>query len=265
MFKENYHTHTKYCDGKNTVEEMVESAYKLGFTALGFSGHSYLDFACDWCMTREDTEKYKNEINTFKQQYKGKMDIYCGTELDCYSDTVNPADFDFTIGSVHYIKAGDEYLPVDSSIDEQKKAADKYFGGSLIEYAVAYFNIVADVLDMTGADIIGHFDLVTKFNENDIYFDTKDTRYISAWKKAVDKLIEYKKPFEINTGAIARGVRKTPYPAMDIAKYIDSKGGYFIVTSDCHDCNMLDFGFEEAYSNYSDFRIVSFSDIMRNK
>ena len=36
----NYHTHTKYCDGKNTPDEMVQRAIELGFTHLGFSEHS---------------------------------------------------------------------------------------------------------------------------------------------------------------------------------------------------------------------------------
>ena len=43
-WKRNYHTHTDFCDGQNTPEEMAEAAAKKGFPALGFSGHSYTDF-----------------------------------------------------------------------------------------------------------------------------------------------------------------------------------------------------------------------------
>ncbi len=35
----NYHTHTTYCDGKNTPEEIVLCAIEKGFTSIGFSGH----------------------------------------------------------------------------------------------------------------------------------------------------------------------------------------------------------------------------------
>ena len=52
-WKRNYHTHTDFCDGQNTPEEMAEAAAKKGFTALGFSGHSYTDFATFYCMTPE--------------------------------------------------------------------------------------------------------------------------------------------------------------------------------------------------------------------
>ena len=37
-WKRNYHTHTDFCDGQNTPEEMAEAAAKKGFIALGFSG-----------------------------------------------------------------------------------------------------------------------------------------------------------------------------------------------------------------------------------
>lgn len=41
MELKNFHTHTTYCDGKNTAEEMILAAINQGFTALGFSGHSH--------------------------------------------------------------------------------------------------------------------------------------------------------------------------------------------------------------------------------
>ena len=39
--KGNLHTHTTYCDGNNSPEEMVLDAISAGFNVLGFSGHSY--------------------------------------------------------------------------------------------------------------------------------------------------------------------------------------------------------------------------------
>jgi len=65
-------------------------------------------------------------------------------------------------------------------------------------------------------------------------FDEKNERYIRAWQAAVDKLIEANIPFEINSGAISRGYRTTPYPSKDIMDYIIKKGGRFIYSSDSH-------------------------------
>lgn len=265
MFKENFHSHTRYCDGKNTPEEMVTGALEKGFTALGFSGHAFIDaFDCEWCMSEEGSLQYINEINNIKNKYKDVIKIYCGTELDYFCSKL-PGEYEYTIGSVHYLFEGNEYLAVDSSLKEQQEAADRHFGSSLIEYAVRYFELAGGVCDKFNADIIGHFDIVSKFNENDCSFDTKDKRYIKAWTDAVDRLIPFNKPFEINTGAIARGVRLTPYPALDIADYIHSKGGFFILTSDCHDSRLLDYWFDEAVKMYSKYNIVNFSEIIKSK
>ena len=41
MINTNFHTHTTFCDGKDTPEQMVLAAIQKGFSALGFSGHAY--------------------------------------------------------------------------------------------------------------------------------------------------------------------------------------------------------------------------------
>ena len=44
MFPSTVHTHTTYCDGKNTPEQMIQSAIRQGLSVIGFSGHSYVPF-----------------------------------------------------------------------------------------------------------------------------------------------------------------------------------------------------------------------------
>jgi histidinol-phosphatase (PHP family) len=105
---------------------------------------------------------------------------------------------------------------------------------------------MADVIRKTGADIIGHFDLVTKFIEVGAPIDTAHPRYIRAWKSAADALIRTGKPFEINTGAISRGYRNAPYPASDILHYIAKNGGRAILSSDTHAKENFAFRFDEA-------------------
>ncbi len=57
----NYHTHTTFCDGENSPEEMVLAAIDAGLPELGFSGHSHLEGEPDWTMralrARRSTEK----------------------------------------------------------------------------------------------------------------------------------------------------------------------------------------------------------------
>ena len=66
-------------------------------------------------------------------------------------------------------------------------------------------------------DIVGHFDLVTKFNEVSMFFDENDPRYIEAWQKAMLKLLPKVKRFEINYGAVNKGLRSRPYLSFNTA------------------------------------------------
>ena len=264
MFKSNYHTHTYYSDGKNSPTEMIESAIALGFTSLGFSDHAYMSHDGTWCMTEEQTVEYYNELKILKEKYKDKINIYIGLELDALSDGVLP-ELDFTLGSVHYIPKCGTYMEIDHSGELMLSNIEKYYGGDVYTYCEEYYELVSNIVETTHCDFIGHIDLVTKFNEGDSMFDTKNKRYVNAWKKAVDKLLKYDIPFEINTGAIARKKRLTPYPALDIADYIASNGGKFILTSDCHDAAMLDCFFKECEDIYGKYEILDFEDILKAK
>ena len=74
----NYHTHTAYCDGKDTPRALVEEAVRLGCPALGFSGHSYTAYDPDCCMSPEGTQAYRREVLTLREEYAGRLDILLG-------------------------------------------------------------------------------------------------------------------------------------------------------------------------------------------
>jgi histidinol-phosphatase (PHP family) len=165
-------------------------------------------------------------------------------EQDFYSQE-SISDFEYAIGSVHYIKQDGHFLSVDEGADITKKDIQEIFGGDPYAFAKVYFETVADVLRKTKADIIGHFDLLTKFNENSIFFETKDRRYQEYGVGAIAALIPYGKPFEINTGAIYRGLRSEAYPSIDFLKEIKIRGGKILLSSDSHDGNSLGYYFHE--------------------
>lgn len=233
MITRDLHTHTIYSDGKNTPEEMVLSAIEKGLKTIGISDHSYTDFDTSYCMKKEKVAEYIAEIENLKIKYKDKIEVLCGIEQDLFSGAPEHS-FDYVIGSVHYIKLGNEFIPVDESADALKAAADKYFNGDIYPLIEEYYRLVSKVAEETGANIIGHFDLITKFQEKERLFDEKDERYIRVWKSAADKLIEADIPFEINFGAISRGYKTLPYPSDEIKEYILSKGGKFVLSSDSH-------------------------------
>ena len=236
--------HTCCCDGKNTPEEMVQSAIKKGLSTVGISGHSYTFFDESYCMQREDIPRYLAECRYLRAKYFDQIHVLCGVEQDYYSDYPTD-DFDYVIGSVHYVKAGEEYIPVDESIAILYSAADKHFNKDIYALCEAYYKTVSDVVNKTSCDIIGHFDLISKFIEREPLFDTNHPRYVAAWRKAADELLKTGVPFEINTGAISRGYRSEPYPSDAMIDYIRERGGRFVLSSDAHSAENIGFRFEE--------------------
>ena len=270
MISKDLHMHTAYCDGACTPEEMVQSAVKKGLNTVGISGHSYTFFDTSYCMQKADIPRYIVELRYLRAKYFDRIHVLCGVEQDYYS-TYPIDDFDYVIGSVHYLKVNDDtYIPVDESPAILKKAAETYFNGDIYALCEQYFETVADVADKTDCDIIGHFDLISKFVEDNAYsvpgsiprevprsaaysvpqsqkplFDVNHPRYVAAWQYAVDELLLFDIPFEINTGAMSRGYRTSPYPSADMIAYIKDRGGRFILSSDAHSANGIAYKFDK--------------------
>ncbi|MBR0374555.1 MAG: histidinol-phosphatase [Mogibacterium sp.] len=266
--KTSFHTHTTYCDGVNTAREMIEAAIEKGFDAIGFSGHSHTDFDESYAMSLEDSRLYKREILELKEEYKDKIKVFCGLEYDYFSDEWITG-WDFKIGSVHYVKKDGIYIPVDEAADILLDAVIEHYAGDVYALCEDYYAQMGNIVKKTECDIVGHFDLITKFNEscftlptgtivpggNGPMIDEKDPRYVAAYTAALDKILgepgakdrpEKRPLFEINTGAIYRGYRTAPYPSEDILRAIKARGGRVIITSDAHDTEALGFWYEEA-------------------
>ena len=229
MIDRDLHIHTTFCDGKNSAEEMVLAAIDRGLKTIGFSSHSYLPFD-NACMKEGVVEDYIREIRRLKVKYQDRIEILLGIEKDYYSK-LDTSVFDYVIGSVHFIRMGDDHICVDYNLPRLKEMVEKHFAGDYLAYAEKYYELAGDLKDI---DIVGHFDLVTKFNEQEMLIDTNDCRYINAYQKAAAKLISRGVIFEINTGAISRGYRTSPYPAREIIDYIKEKGGRLMLNSDAH-------------------------------
>jgi len=238
----NYHTHTSFCDGKNTPEEMVLFAIEKGFSAIGFSGHGYTPFDLRYCM--KDTTGYIKEITRLKNKYHNKIEIYCGVEEDAYS-YVNRGSFDYIIGSSHYFHLNDKYYPIDSNYDYFKKCLEA-FDYDVEKLAETYYSSFVSYIIERKPDIIGHFDVITKFDEIDEQRFLNNRKYLSIAEKYIKMAAKADVLFEINTGAISRGIRKTPYFGEHLLYLLKEMKCKLILSSDSHSVETLDFYFKET-------------------
>lgn len=244
MILSDCHTHTTFSDGHNTPEEMILAAIAKGMQTIGISDHSYTWFDESYCMPKERIQEYKDTIQLLKEKYRDRIQVLCGIEQDYYSD--EPTDgYDYVIGSVHYIRLGDQFIPIDETPEILQKAAEQYFNGDMYRLIEVYYDTVSNVVSKTNCDIIGHVDLIQKFNASQKLFDENDDRYKKASVGAVNKLLQHNKPFEINTGAIARGYQTVPYPMDKLRNYIKENGGKTILSSDAHSTQSICFQFSK--------------------
>ncbi len=243
--KQNLHTHTTWCDGKSTPREVIESAIEKGFGAIGFSGHSCMQFPTTYAMTEAGQAQYKAEINALKREYADRIQVFCGIEYDMYSGT-DLSGFDYRIGAVHYVKVGEEYGDFDRRPEDVADVINDLFGGDGMAYARCYFETLAQLPNYGSFDIIAHFDIITKHAEKHCFFDTEAKAYLGYACEAARALAGKIPLFEVNTGAIARGYRTTPYPSIPILKELKRLGFGAVISSDCHDAAKLDCNFAQA-------------------
>ena len=244
MITEDFHVHTTFSDGADSMAAVAEAACARGMTALGFTDHGYAPYDTACCMREDAVPAYLAECRRLRDLYAGRMAIACGVEQDLFS-TADTGAFDYVIGSVHYLYLAGEYLSVDWKPDSLYRAA-RLLGGDMLRVAEEYFRLEATVVERTRCDLIGHFDLVAKLNDRYRLFDENDPRYVAAWRQAADALLATGVPFEINTGAIARGYRQEPYPAAPILRYLRDRGAQLVLTSDSHSRDTLMYGFDRV-------------------
>lgn len=231
---QNLHTHSTFCDGKHSLEENVVSAIEHGLDTVGFSSHYPPDHDPASIKT-ENVDLYFAQLEELKDKYKGKIRILKGFEVENINTSKLP-HFDprceYTIGAVHQFLFKDTYIGVDSSPEIFNKALD-YVGGDIFQLIENYYSQVIDFASKPYT-ITAHFDLITKFNEKFHYFDEDSKRYKDIALNALEEVAKYGKIFEINTGAISRGWRTAPYPALFILKRLKELNAPVIVNSDSH-------------------------------
>lgn len=257
MNRQNLHTHCTYCDGKNTLEEMVLAAIDKGFSSLGFSSHCFSNLSYDECgiKTASDYEAYLSEVEALKQKYKNQISIYRGIELESrIKDELYPNPdprLNYSIGSIHWFYLDSRHWEVDYKAEILLQAKEA-FGGfrPLIE---SYYNEVIEFAKHSSYSITGHIDLVTKFSELNSFGFENESWYRDAALSAAESVVKTGKLVEVNTGAISRGYRTTPYPAPFILKRLAELNAPIIVTTDCHSANNIDIKYDETVSMLSSY------------
>lgn len=245
-FTASVHTHTTFCDGRDTPEAMARAALAKGLTTLGFSGHSYVP-KDGFGIAPERLPAYVGEIRRVQRAYAGRLEVLCGIELDTDAPAADLTPFDYVIGSCHAVRGRDgrSYV-VDGTPENLSQAIREGFGGDAMACVAAYYDQLTQFVLALRPTFVGHFDLITKFCEKQPLFDAESAAYREVASAALDRLLAAGLTLEVNTGAMARGWRTTPYPSDFLLSRIARAGGRVTLTADAHAKEGLTFAFDDA-------------------
>ena len=181
------------------------------------------------------------------------------------------AGAEYTIGSTHFVpvpgsdvwsapaafgthREGSEnwdLIGVDGDIGMLHDQCRQYYGGDFYALSADYYRFEAMVAARLHPTFIGHFDLITRFNDlsradGGHFLDETSERYLLPARRAMEALVPCGLPFEINCGAVNRGRKKELYPRPELLRHLHALGGKIVISADAHQKELLDGGFEEA-------------------
>ena len=185
---------------------MAAAAWAAGLTHFGFSGHSYCPLEEDYCIPGRRSRSTWPGPGRSRRGTRGDGGL-CGAGAGPAGE--RPEGLDYAIGSVHTICGGDgRHFAVDESSETAWQCVEGALRRGLVpHYTDAYYDQVALLPERTGCDWIGHFDLVTKFNERAPAFDEESPgtsggrwRSWSTWSALVRRLRSIPGPWPGDTG-----------------------------------------------------------------
>lgn len=252
MRTSNFHTHTNFCDGANTVEENAAMAEERGLCALGFSSHAMLPLSDDWHVKAERVADYCAEVRRAAERHPA-LAIRLGFEADFIPGTTEPTfgnyaahSPDFLVGSVHFVRNALGTFEADDSEEAVADAMLRLYGGDARAAVTRYFEQEREMLERGGFSIIGHADLIRKPNANGRFFREDETWYREQIRLTADAIARAGVAAEINTGAIARKRLGSPYPSAEFLSLLRERGVPVTISSDAHRADQIDCAFGEA-------------------
>ncbi len=233
-----YHVHTPLCHhAAGWPVEYAARAVAMGLGELGFADHNPMPEQFDeWRMSRDDLPRYLDEVARARAEFP-QLTIRLGLECDFLAgreswieELAAMAEWDFLIGSVHYIPEGWD-------IDNPK-----YIGrhaGHAEEIWTSYWRTYERCIRSGLFDFVAHPDLPKKFG----FRPAGDLRRF--YEPAVRALAECGVAFEINTAGLRKECREL-YPAPEFVALAREAQVPVLVNSDAHAVAELGAGFAEA-------------------
>lgn len=255
----NFHAHSQFCDGRDTISDIAASAASYGMKYFAFTPHSPLNIPSPCNMDKEKMEDYLSEMRRVGEENNGRMNILTSLEIDGMGADFGPhidyfqnLPLDFRLGSVHFVpNQNDVFLDCDGRFERFAQYLKDGFQGDLRYVVEKYFEQVLIMMERGGFELLGHFD---KIAGNAAIADPEIEN--QRWYEAmVDDVISHAKDaglvVEINTKAFADKGRF--FPAERWWGKLIEAGLPLAIDSDAHYASKVTSGRDEAFKRLEAF------------
>jgi histidinol-phosphatase (PHP family) len=250
MAQVNFHIHSTGSDGKLTPKEIIELSIGRGLKQICFTDHFKRPFEDTWSKNFF-SEDYLDEIKRLKLYYKDKIDISFGAEFDWfegynewYRNKQEEYNFDFILGSVHkIISSNGEVLSINVSEELLNEAINKL--GGIKSLVKKYYRQIRLMSESKFIDSIAHMDVIKTFNQNNKFFNEKDSWYTHEIIRTLKTIKKSKIAIELNTSGYTYPCNEI-FPSPWIIKEAGKLGIPITIGSDCHLVHQIDFKLDDA-------------------
>jgi histidinol-phosphatase (PHP family) len=209
---------------KGELRAVIERAIALGFTHYGLSEHcpryrqedlfgDEVDFGAEALSTA--FAGYVKQAFALREQYAGQIELLVGFETerlppDDWAARMKQlrasAPFEYMVGSVHDIDG----CYVDYKPEVTRALAERLGGVEVLQ--VRYFDAVAELVETLRPEVVGHLDLVRKFDGPGASFGPRVQPHI---ERALEAVRAHGGVLDVNCGAHRRGLSPVyPLPAI---------------------------------------------------
>ncbi|MBW2270817.1 MAG: histidinol-phosphatase [Deltaproteobacteria bacterium] len=242
------------CHAKDRLEEIVLRAIELGFTHYGLSEHcprysAEVLFPEELELGVEGLQRlfrdYVVEARELQERYADRIEILIGYEtenlpLQNWKSVMRGLreehHFDYCVGSVHHL----DTQWVDFSKEEQCSLAEARGGREQMQ--ADYFDAVAELVDALRPEVVGHIDLVRKFDGADARFSPQVFAHI---ERALESVAAAGSRLDVNSGAFRKGLSPV-YPLPEILVRAREMGIGVTLGDDGHGVATVGVGLDEA-------------------
>jgi histidinol-phosphatase (PHP family) len=245
---------------KGTLRAVVERALELGFTHYGLSEHAPRYRHADLFPNEEKLgpdglvglfEAYTEEANALRDEYHGRIELLVGFEterlppdtwFEQMTELRQRTAADYLVGSVHDVNGG----CID--YDQPRTLAVAERVGGIQAMQVRYFDQLTELVLRLKPEVVGHIDLIRKFDGPGAHFEPVVMQRIEATLEAAKTVGAV---LDVNCGAHRRGLSPV-YPLPEILKRARQMGIGVTLGDDSHGAHDVGVGLDACLKAIAD-------------